>query len=240
MILLGAVATVLLIACANLTTMLLARPERGNANSRFVSPWALAGFNSLGKCFRKRSACAGRRDGWRRPGYLGLDLLRSIGTQNVPRLAGGQSRSARSLRHPRDCCRHWNCDRPDSSPCQRPKPELTEALKEGGRGSTTGLRRNRLRNSLVIAEVALALVLLVGAGLLMKSFIRLQNVNPGFESRNVLTMEVSLPLTKYPRGKRSRFLMPNRLGGLRRCREWKRRPSPAFCRSAGTNSDSSF
>src|SRR5205814_4547351 len=69
------------------------------------------------------------------------------------------------------------------------------------RGSTTGLRRNRLRNSLVIAEVALALVLLVGAGLLMKSFIRLQNVNPGFESKNVLTMEVALPVLKYPRGK---------------------------------------
>ena len=61
------------------------------------------------------------------------------------------------------------------------KPDLTESLKEGGRGSTAGRRHNRLRNALVIAEVALALVLLTGAGLLLKSFVRLQNVNPGFQ-----------------------------------------------------------
>src|SRR5213076_3301451 len=78
------------------------------------------------------------------------------------------------------------------------KPELTEALKEGGRGSTSGVRRNRIRNLLVIAEVALALVLLVSAGLLIKSFVRLQNVNPGFNPRNVLTFEVSLPKMPYP------------------------------------------
>jgi putative ABC transport system permease protein len=78
------------------------------------------------------------------------------------------------------------------------RPELTEALKEGGRGSTVGTRRNRLRNGLVIAEVALALVLLSGAGLLIKSFARLQNVNPGFNPRNALTFEVSLPKMQYP------------------------------------------
>ena len=78
------------------------------------------------------------------------------------------------------------------------RPELTEALKEGGRGSTVGTRRNRLRNGLVIAEVALALVLLSGAGLLIKSFVRLQNVNPGFNPRNALTFEISLPKMQYP------------------------------------------
>jgi putative ABC transport system permease protein len=78
------------------------------------------------------------------------------------------------------------------------KPELTEALKEGGRSSTTGAERNQVRNSLVIAEIALALVLLVGAGLLLKSYARVQNIDPGFDRRNVFTAEVNLPDTKYP------------------------------------------
>jgi len=78
---------------------------------------------------------------------------------------------------------------------------LTEALKEGGRSSTTGVRRNRLRNSLIVTETALALVLLIGAGLLMKSFARLQSVHPGFNPHNVLTAEISLPRLKYPPGK---------------------------------------
>src|SRR6202011_5776632 len=78
------------------------------------------------------------------------------------------------------------------------KPELTEALKEGGRSSTTGARRNQIRNSLVVAEVALALVLLVGAGLLLKSYARVQNIDPGFDRRNVLTAEIDLPAPKYP------------------------------------------
>jgi predicted permease len=77
------------------------------------------------------------------------------------------------------------------------RPELTEALKEGGRSSTQGTGRNRLRNGLVIAEVALALVLLSGAGLLLKSFARLQNVNPGFNPRKALTFEISLPKLQY-------------------------------------------
>jgi len=78
------------------------------------------------------------------------------------------------------------------------KPELTEALKEGGRSSTSGVSRNRLRNSLVVAEISLALVLLVGAGLLLKSYARVQNIDPGFDRRNVLTAEIDLPDTKYP------------------------------------------
>ena len=59
------------------------------------------------------------------------------------------------------------------------------------------MRSHRLRNSLVILEVALALVLLVCAGLLIRSFARLQGVDPGFNAHNVLTMRVSLPGRKY-------------------------------------------
>jgi putative ABC transport system permease protein len=70
------------------------------------------------------------------------------------------------------------------------KPDLNQVLKEGGRGTTSG--RRRLRETLVVAELALALVLLIGAGLLINSFVKLQAVDPGFNPRNVLTMTTSL------------------------------------------------
>ena len=94
------------------------------------------------------------------------------------------------------------------------KPDLTESLKEGGRGSTSGRRHNRLRNVLVVAEVALALVLLTGAGLLLKSFVRLENVNPGFNPDHVLTAEISLPKLRYP-DKQSQINFLQRTGAAR-------------------------
>ena len=77
------------------------------------------------------------------------------------------------------------------------KPDLNEALKESGR-TTAGVRRNRLRNVLVIGEIALSLVLLIGAGLMIKSFARLSGVDPGFDPEKVLTMGVTLLRSTYP------------------------------------------
>jgi putative ABC transport system permease protein len=78
---------------------------------------------------------------------------------------------------------------------QASRSELNETLKEGERGSTGG--RRRLRGALVVAETALALVLLVGAGLMMKSFLRLIEVPPGFDPQNVLTASLSVPRARY-------------------------------------------
>ncbi len=72
-----------------------------------------------------------------------------------------------------------------------------ELLKEGGRSGTSSRRRQQLRSTLVASEIALALVLLVGAGLLLKSFGRLQQVSPGFDPRGVMTATISLPDTRY-------------------------------------------
>ena len=78
---------------------------------------------------------------------------------------------------------------------QMSKPDLNETLKDAGRGSTG--RRHVLRSALVVAEVALTLVLLVGAGLMIRSFYRLQQVDPGFNYDNLLTFNISLPQKKY-------------------------------------------
>jgi putative ABC transport system permease protein len=78
---------------------------------------------------------------------------------------------------------------------QASKPDLNELLKEGAKGSQGG--RQGLRKALIVAEVALALVLLVGAGLLVKSFQRLQQTDLGFNPDNLLTMRVALPWRKF-------------------------------------------
>src|SRR5262245_20221496 len=78
---------------------------------------------------------------------------------------------------------------------QAAKVNLNEALKDGAMSG--GLRRNHFRNALVVAEVALALILLVCSGLLLNSFLRLQRVNPGFDSHNVLTFRIRLPANRY-------------------------------------------
>jgi len=240
LILLSAVFLVLLIACANLTTMLLARAA-AREHEMAIRVALGAGPLRLLKQVLTESVLLALIGGV--AGVLlalwGVELLKVIGAQTVPRL------------------REVNVDLgvlgvtlaisvgtgmffglvPGLASA---RPELTEALKEGGRSSTQGAGRNRLRNALVIAEVALALVLLSGAGLLMKSFVRLQNVNPGFNPRNALTFEVSLPKIQYP----------DNLSMVRFNNEAQRRIAAlpgvqaagfsTILPLAGTNSDSSF
>ena len=80
------------------------------------------------------------------------------------------------------------------------KTDLVTSLREGGRGNAIGFRHNRLRSFLVVGEVALALVLLSGAGLLMRSFYRLQSMDPGFDPHGLLTFHINLPYAKYKTG----------------------------------------
>ena len=80
---------------------------------------------------------------------------------------------------------------------QTSRPDLHETLKEGGRSATSTYAQNRLRGALAIAETALALVLLVGAGLMLKSLYHLIQVSPGFQPAHVLTMEMDLRTDRY-------------------------------------------
>jgi putative ABC transport system permease protein len=82
---------------------------------------------------------------------------------------------------------------------QTSKIDLNETLKESGRSGSQA-QRNRIGSALMVSEIALSFMLLVGAGLLIKSFIRLREVNPGFNPANVLAMRVSLPAGKYQPG----------------------------------------
>jgi putative ABC transport system permease protein len=76
--------------------------------------------------------------------------------------------------------------------------DIAEALRENARTTATGVSRSPLRSFLVTAELALALILLAGAGLLVKGFLRLRSVDPGFNPSNIITMYLQLPGTRYP------------------------------------------
>jgi putative ABC transport system permease protein len=201
LILLGAVFLVVLIACANLTTMLLARAA---AREREIAIRVALGAGRLRllKQVFTESVLLALLGGI--VGILlalwGVESLKAIGAQTVPRLREVNV-DLFVLGITLAVCVVTGIVFGLAPGLASARPELTETLKEGGRGSTLGARRNRLRNALVISEVALALVLLSGAGLLIKSFTRLQNVDPGFNPHNVLTAEVSLPTLKYPSGK---------------------------------------
>jgi putative ABC transport system permease protein len=80
---------------------------------------------------------------------------------------------------------------------QASKPDFNETLKQGGRGAAESLGRNRTRSILVISEITLSLVLLIGASLLIKSFLRLVSTDPGFNPDKIIAMRVSLPRSRY-------------------------------------------
>jgi putative ABC transport system permease protein len=82
---------------------------------------------------------------------------------------------------------------------QLSRTDMNSTLRDEGRGASASYRRAQIKNLLVVGQVALSLILLIGAGLLVRSFGHLLNIDPGFDARNVLTMNVSLPTVKYAR-----------------------------------------
>jgi putative ABC transport system permease protein len=197
LVLLGAVGFVLLIACANVANLLLARAAarskeiavrtalgatrerllRQLLTESIIVSLAGGGVGLLLAYLGVRSLVAMDIGNLPRSDEIGIDGTVMIFTLLISLLAGVLFGLAPAL--------------------HTVTPDLHGALKEGGRGATADRGSHALRRSLVVTEVALALTLLTGAGLLLKSFARLQGVDPGFDPSNLLTFNIALPQTRY-------------------------------------------
>lgn len=196
MVFLVAVAFVLLIACANVANLLLARAAT-RAREVAIRTALGARRSRIIKQLLTESlllAIVG--------GGLGVllalwskDLLVGLSPRDIPRLDEARL-DARVLAFSVGLSLLTTLIFGLVPALQASKPDLTASLKEGGQKGSS--QSGRVRNVLVIAEVALALVLVIGAGLMIRSFLRLQQVDPGFNANNLLMLSVSLPGVRYP------------------------------------------
>jgi putative ABC transport system permease protein len=211
-VLLAAVVCVLLIACANVSNLLLARAA---ARQREIAVRAAlgAGWGRLMRQLLTESALLALLGG--AVGLLvaawSVDLLVAARPATLPRLQEIRLdlqvvwfTALVSLASGMLC---------GILPAfQAGRTDLMDLLREAAPGATPGRRRARLRAALVVSQVALTLVLLAGAGLLMRTASGLERAEPGFQTRNLLTMVLSLPETRYPRA-------AERVGFIRRLLE---------------------
>jgi putative ABC transport system permease protein len=195
LLLLAGVALVLLIACANVANLLLARAA-GRRREVALRLALGAGRWRVARQMLTESlllALAGGALGAGLSVWL-TDLIVALAPRNTPRLAEA-SLDARVFLFAVGATLLTGLAFGIVPALQASRADLGESLKEGGRGSAGG--RSRVRSGLVVSEVALSLLLLAGAGLLVKSFARLQAVDPGFDPEGVMTARVSLPGARY-------------------------------------------
>jgi len=207
LILLGAVACVLLIACANVANLLLARATSRHKEMAIRAALGASRVRVIRQLLTESVLLSLVGGG------VGLllavwwsDLLVALGKEDIPR-AVHVGMDWRVLGFTLGVSLLTGLIFGLAPAFHSSKTELVESLKEGGRGTSEGARRNRVRNVLVVAEIAVAVVLLVGAGLLIQSLWRLQKVNSGLQPENVLTFNVVLPEIKYKSDKQAEFFV---------------------------------
>jgi putative ABC transport system permease protein len=213
LILLGAVGLVLLIACANVANLLLARAAARQKEIAIRTALGASRFQLIRQLLTESMLLSLVSGGL---GLMlavwGVDVLVAAGGNSIPR-AQEIGIDARVLGFTFMVSLLTALLFGVVPAIQASKADLQLALKEGGRGSTAN--RQRLRAVLVVADVALSLVLLIGAGLLIKSFGRLQDVSPGFQPQGLLTMQVSLPAFKYREANQIRAFYEATIEGIK-------------------------
>jgi putative ABC transport system permease protein len=202
LVLFGAVGFVLLIACANVASLLLAR---GAVRRReFAVRAALgAGRGRLVRQMLTESlilSCAGGLAGLVFASW-GIDALVALAPDTIPRL-GDVHLDPRVVLFAIGASILVGVLFGVAPAAQSARRDMIDALKDGGR---TGSARTRVQRLLVVGEVALALVLLIGAGLMLTSFARLRAVDPGFVIQNVVVIGVPLPQARYDNPAQARF-----------------------------------
>jgi putative ABC transport system permease protein len=206
LILLGAVGFVLLIACANIANLLLARAaarqkELTIRSALGASRWMIVrqlftesvllataggGLGLLVAHWSTGALVSMTPQGLARTGEISLDF-RVLGFTLLVSLATGVLFGLAPV-------------------AQVFRSDLIRPLSESGRGTSTGLSSARLRSALVVSQLAVALVLLIGAGLLLRSFLRLERVDPGFRADHVLTFLLEVPSHRHPGAQRPVFV----------------------------------
>ncbi len=202
LVLLGAVGLVLLIACANVANLLFAR---GSVREREVAIRVAmgAGRTRLLRQFLTESVVLAGLGGIAGLGvaFAGLRLVGTLGPQVLPR-QGNIDLDVRVLGVTVTLSIVTGVLFGLLPALHASQPDLQAPLKDGTRSSTAGTSRQRLRSGLVVVEVAMAVALVSGAGLLIKSFWRLNQVDPGFNAARVVTLGIQLPASRYPQARR--------------------------------------
>ena len=195
--LLGAVGFVLLIACTNVANLLLARTSSRQKEIAVRTALGAGQFRIVRQLLSESlvlslvSGALGLM-----LAYWGVRALVMLGPSNIPRIEE-ISVDGRVLLFTLIVSILTGLLFGLGPAITASRAQINEVLKTAGRSSMASIRSRRVRNTLVVVEVAMSVVLLIGAGLMIRSFAELQRVNPGFRSDHVLTMRLTLPEARY-------------------------------------------
>ena len=213
-VLLGGVAFVLLIASVNIANLLLAKAVAREREIAIRTTLGASGGRLISQLMTESlvlALCGGALGLWL--STFGLRVLKAIAPTNIPRLSE-LSLDGNVLVFALVTAVLTGVGFGLVPALQSSRANLTETMNDGSKG-TGGMRGRVARQVLLAAEVALALISLTGAGLMIRSFQRLQEVNPGFKASHVLTAELSLPARKYDQDLQAPEFYARALGRIR-------------------------